>query len=995
MEHSKHEAELKSFIKGDVNFDPLHRSLFSTAACIFRIFPLGVVAPKSTQDVLNLIRYAINHQIPVTPRAGGSSLSGQAVGNGIIIDFKKYMCNILELNLNESWVRVEPGLIYSHLNSYLKPYGYFFPPDPSSGNFCCLGGMIGNNGAGPHTLKYGSTKDHIVSLNMVTGTGHELKIKPMDLTQEGASYSSREEESLYHGVWNLLNPYKSKLDTVKTRYNKNSCGYNVREVFRDGIFDLTRLIAGSEGTLGALTEVTLKIQPVPKAKSSCLLYFSSWGALSEAVSKTVELGASAAEVMDKTFLALVRTGAPHMTHLWPAEAEAVLLLEFEGDSEKEAEERINHAVSLIVEKANLCSGAKYAQSLSEQEELWELRKAAYPLLYKADNYKKPMNFIDDAALPLDQLNAYLDGLRKLFEKYDVEAVIYGHAGNGNLHVNPLMDPRDPKFEETLLVLADTGFELAMELGGTITGEHGDGILRAPYVKHQYQESYGLFKEIKSFFDPKRILNPGKIIGEDLKLPVKHLRYKFNYQQTRTVFDTAAIQTELEKCHGCGTCRNYCPVAQHIPMEEATARAKANLLMASLKGDIPIGDLSADYAKDTADLCYNCKRCLTHCPTSVDIPKLATKLKELYVETHGQNFTNWLLGNSRTLFALSSYFSPLINFLLKNSIVRQVMEWLTGIDKRRILPKFHRPVKLTKNYAPNQDNKINNKDATNNINKDNTDINHTDTDNINIDDINKGKNILKKSKVIYFPGCFANYVDPIMEGRATIHVLEANGFEVIVPEKHTSGNGKNLLCCGIGKMSLGSGKEVINAIRHNVEILAPLTLKGYPIITSSPSCGLALKKEWYEYLPEPRVKKVASRTYDILEFLIILNQKGELNTKFKKLDLTIAYHNPCHLSAQGISREAISLLKEIPGIIIKEIEDGCSGMGGTFGMKKKNFELSMEIGEHLFNQINKAEIPNVVTGCGSCNLQIQQGTNTKVLHPAYILAQAYGFKDIIK
>lgn len=969
MNFHQHEQELKTIIKGEVLFDPINKALFSTAACIFRIVPMGVISPKSQEDVIGLVRYAIEHGIPITPRAGGSSLAGQSIGEGIVIDFKRYMDNILGLNINEKWVKVQPGVIYANLNRYLKPHGFFFPPNPSSGNFCCLGGMAGTNGAGPHTLKYGSTKDYVSSIQLVTGKGDCVTIKPMDITQEGAAYSNTAEEILYHSVWKLLSTQKQALTGKKHLYNKNSCGYNVWEVFKDNIvptrgglplrgplvcdiFDLTRLITGSEGTLGVITDLTLNIAPLPKSKGAALLYFDSWANLGEAVSEIVNLGACAAEVMDKTFLSLVRKGAPHLSHLWPEEAEAVLLIEFEGENDSQTEDLLRSAASSIVEKMQLANGVKYAKTAAEQEDVWNLRKAAYPLLYKADPNKKPMNFIDDAALPLDKLNIYLERLRQLFAKYELDAVIYGHAGNGNLHVNPLMNPNDPKFERTLQGVADEGFSIAMELGGTITGEHGDGILRAPYVKRQYPQHYSLFKDIKSIFDPKGIMNPGKIITDNYAFPLKQLRYKRNFTPTRTIFDNENLRTEIEKCHGCGSCRSYCPVAQHVPKEDATARAKASLLKAALHGEIPAGDLSSSEAKAIADLCYNCKRCLTQCPTAVDIPRLATKIKEMYVETHGQSFTNWLLGNSQFLFTIGNKFPLIANFLAKNSFSRQIMEWLTGIDKRRILPIFSNPVSLKKELL-----KIfgqNGKPLSNITNK----------------------------KIIYFPGCFAQNLDSKGEGLATLQVLKANGIDVIIPDK--------LACCGVAKISLGSGRDVLHDIRHNVEILSHYVALGYPIITSSPSCGLAIKKEWYEYLPEPQVAQIASNCFDLMEYLNLLDKKGELNTNFQKVKTTLAYHNPCHAAAQGLTVEPIAFLKRIPGVNLVEIEDGCSGMAGTFGMKQANFDLSMKIGQELFDKIKSSGVSLVATGCGSCNLQIKQGTNANVTHPAVIIAQAYGF-----
>lgn len=1005
------ERDLKSFVKGDVKFDPLSRALFSTAACIFRIPPLGVVAPRDTEDVQHLLQYCAAHGIPVTPRGGGSSLAGQGVGHGIIIDLRKYMHNLLEVNPRERWARVQPGLIYGSLNQGILPHRLVFPPDPSSGAFCTVGGMIGTNAAGAHTLEYGATKDHLRSALMVTANGDLLTLSPAPL--EKLPDLPEKERALYTAMVRILGGSSAPRDADADKeasegqslpggqvpssphfplrgVTKNSCGYNIWDPLRDGVLNPLPLIAGSEGTLGIVTEATVNLVPLPEERGCALLYFSHWETIGEAVSKLARLGASAAEVMDRTFLNLVKEGRPDLRHLWPEEAEGVVLVEYEGETKEEVREKLKRAEDLcLAQRAGtppLADGIRYALEPKEQVEVWNLRKAAYPLLYRSSETRKPMNFIDDAALPLEKLADYLHGLRRVFAKFSLEAVIYGHAGNGNLHVNPMMNPYEKGFMDLLQHVGDEGFDLAISLGGTISGEHGDGIVRAPYVKKQFSDVYRIFEEIKRRFDPQNILNPGKILSEEDHLPVTQLRYQEEPEirtrvrvKTSTTIDNPAWIKEIEKCHGCSMCRAYCPVAEEVAREEATARAKANMLTGILNGEVPLQALTARETKEVADLCYNCKRCLNQCPTGVDIPGLALEVKRLYVKTHGQTLTNVILGNSQKAFFFAALFAPLSNWLLKNPFFRLLMELATGIDRRRIFPPFSRPAKLRTARSQPVEAAPSRSDLA------------SPPPEVSLPGASPGASEVRRDaitplsepaggKVVYFPGCFAWYLDPGGEGQATIDVLEANGIHVRIPP--------HLSCCGVAKISLGSADEVLDDARKNVKILSSYVRKGYEVVTSAASCGLTLREEYPKLLQSEDSRLVSSHTCDVTVYLMRLHSEGKLNTKFGPLPFSIGYHSPCHAEAQGIQREPLTLLRLIPQLEVREIQDHCSGMAGTFGFKKENFDLSMRIGEHLFKEIRKTRVSYVATGCGTCNIQVRQGTGVHVLHPVKILRDAY-------
>ena len=550
---------------------------------------------------------------------------------------------------------------------------------------------------------------------------------------------------------------------------------------------------------------------------------------------------------------------------------------------------------------------------------------------------------------MDKLPAYLEGAQKVFKEHKVKYALYGHAGNGNTHAILLVNQKDKEYLRKMDPLADEIYDLAISLRGTLSGEHGDGLLRTPFLSRLYgEEIYSLFKEVKEIFDPNRILNPGKIIGEQATSIVHDLRYGENYsrKETSTTLDATNMAHEIEKCHGCGVCLSYCPTALATFDERATPRAKGNLLRGIISGSLSADYLGEQEFKDVLDYCFNCKLCLTECPTQIDIPGMVVEAKTIFLDKTEKSRQDKFINRLPIFSAAASVTPTIANLTSSLRILRKMMEKIFGIDSRRQLPLFHKP--LYKRFGINS---------------------------------HQSSGISYQHKAIYFSGCFANFNDVQGEGIATIEVLRRNHVDVRVLD--------NLRCCGIARITTGSKRDVIPDATWNVEQLASYVDQGFDIVFSAPSCALAVKEDYPDLLKTEAASKVAAHSYELSDYLWKLYEKGKLNTDFGPFKKRVTYHNPCHSIPLGVTRQPIKLMEMIPELEVIELdEDTCCGMAGTFGLKKQFYDLSMKAGANLFEQIHEAKVDAVVTTCGTCNIQISQGANAKVEHFAKILLDSY-------
>jgi anaerobic glycerol-3-phosphate dehydrogenase C subunit len=859
------------------------------------------------------------------------------LGEGIVLDFTRFMNGLLEVNPGERWARVAPGLLQGALNKAVKPHKLFFPVDPSTKEHCTIAGMIANNSSGPHAVKYGATRDNTLSLEAVLANGDVLATGPVP---PGKAPAGRLGE-IYRGIGNVLASYRQILEDEKPFTMKNSSGYDLWRLEREGGLDLTSLFVGSEGTLGIITEAKVKLWPLPGKTLGGLVYFNDLEKVGPATQRILEFSPTMLEIIERRILDLAREQKAELRPYLPEGIEAVLFIEFEGEEQELRDRFARVEKSLKGEK--LAVEMKVARDPKDMAMLEKVRAISGPILNKTKGAKRPLAFIEDAAVHPSRLPQYIQGLREIFRRHEVDAGIYGHAGDGNMHLMVFLDLRRQEEVRKMVAIADAAYDLVLSLKGTISGEHGDGRLRTYYTRRQYPKLYPAFVEIKKLFDPENLFNPGVIVGGEENPLGRNLKFQEKAETLPSYFTRPAVQEALESCSGCGKCRSYCPVALEVMEEWVMGRAKATLIREYLAGTLAAEILDSPRFKEVLDSCVNCKRCLTECPSGSDIPWVAVSGRAFWVDRNGEPFSQKILANTRFLCETGSTLAPLSNMAASLGPVRWAMEKAIGLDRRRRLPSFQRPLRHSMERRPGR---------------------------------RGGK------PVAYFLSCYSNFNDPEGDGRATVEVLERNGFEVLLPE---------FRCCGIARLSSGAFARVESDIRHNVRILSALVEKGVPVIFSEPSCALAVKMEYPKIIGSEEGLAAPGGCYDIHEFLMKLHQKGELNLEFGRMDLKVGYHNPCHLRALGITKEAVELLRLIPGVAVQVFSDQCCGIAGTFGLKKKNYDLSMAIGEKLFQEIGAANAGEIVTSCGACKMQIAQGTGREAIPPIALLARAYGAK----
>ncbi len=724
--------DLKRIVKGDVLCDDLSRTLYSTAACLFQIMPAGVVVPRDRDDVVAVVKYARERGIPVTARGAGSGLAGQTLGEGLILDFSKYMNRILETNQVQGWVRVQPGVVLGQLNAYLKQFGLWFPPDPSSGDVATLGGMIANNAAGAHTVKYGAVREYVQQLECVL--------------DDGSLTGGPRWQEIERDVALLLSHNRPLIEAGRPNVLKNSSGYHVF----DAAFDMNRIITGSEGTLAIVTEAKLRVARLPAEKSLLRIYFDDLEKMGRAVVALRPLQPSALEVIDRTMIDIVRDSVMEWRQKLPDSLQSILLCEFDGERKEEVADLVAKAKGILTEAMEIT-----AASGKEMAALWKVRKAASPILERMQGPLRSTRVIEDAVVHPDNFVRYIQGLKVIFAKYAVQGIVFGHAGSGHVHVNLLTAPHGKEDNAKLLPICEDVATLVAGLKGTLSGEHGDGFLRAAWVRKIFGELVPVFERVKQFFDPKGILNPGKKIQPAAFDFTKYLRgsrrHDHHYDETSPF---QPMIREIERCHGCGHCRTYCPVFKENGDEASTPRGKASVLMGVLEGKLTA---TSEELRNVADLCINCKLCWIQCPSGVDIPGMCLEVKAFDVSQRGLSKRDARLVNVRENSAKAARWAPWSNLALK------IAGPFMGMKRA---PEF-----------------------------------------VNAEVVPTRKS---ERKVLYFAGCFADYNDPHGEKQATIDVLERNGYEVIIPE---------YACCGLAAQSLGAKDEARACGQVNVDLLS--------------------------------------------------------------------------------------------------------------------------------------------------------------------------------
>jgi FAD/FMN-containing dehydrogenase/Fe-S oxidoreductase len=943
-------ADLAKIVRGDVLADLLHRVAYSTDASIYRVVPRCIVAPRDVGDVAGVVRYATAEGVPVAARGAGSGLAGESLCTGIVFDMTRYMNRIISVDDNGRSVTCEPGVVLDDLNQSLAPFGTKIGPDPSSANRAVVGGCVANNSTGSHSLQFGYIGDYVDHIQAVLADGavveFENSFDPQRAKDDRAASIGAECLAVLAGK-------EAVIRKALPQSKRNRSGYNIAGICHDGRIDMARLLAGSEGTLAIFTRITLRTVPLPPAKGLLQLEFDCLEKMARAVPTIVDSGAATCELMDKSLVDLAYKALPEYRDILPARAAAVLLVEHVGQTQQQVKEKIDRTDAAV---RHLSSGRTVVLDPQQQKRLWKLRKDAGPLLYRRRSAKHAAEFMEDVSVDHRRLEEYIAGLQKIARRYDIEMSFFGHAGDGELHSRPFLDLSEPVDVQKMRAIAKDVFALAWSLGGSISGEHADGLVRAAFVRQQYgDEYYGLLCRIKNIFDPHGLMNPGKIINSDPDVMVKNLRRarKLLPERVRTdlLFDKDELALEIEQCYGCGLCLSrdsdlrMCPVFRAMGEELASPRAKANLLHFWATGQLEQEDFESPEFRKFLDLCVNCKACLLQCPSGVDISALMMTARAQYVKRKGLRRPERILSHNRYLSMLGGVFWPFSNAAMRLPISTKLLEKFAGVDQRRRMPSFKRRsfLKVSSKYLASC-----------------------------------GPIERPTDRVAYFVDTYANYNDHEL-GFAVLEVLRHNDIDVIVPKQ---------LPAPLPAIVYGDVERARKDLSYNVRHLAQAVREGYKIICSEPSAALCLKQELRHFVAGDDARLVSENTYELMHYLLELHRQGGLKAPAEPLPDEFVYHLPCHLCVIGDGTASIRLLRELCGAKITDLKAGCCGLAGTFGMQKKNYDLSSQIAAGLKQALEKSPTKNVLTECATCKMQIEHISDCIVKHPIKVLAETY-------
>ncbi|MBN1436056.1 MAG: anaerobic glycerol-3-phosphate dehydrogenase subunit C [Sedimentisphaerales bacterium] len=947
-------AQLNDILRGDAWADPLTRAMYSTDASIYQIQPLCVAFPRDGADVAAVVRFAHENNLSVVPRGAGSGLAGESIGPGIVIDMSRYMADIVEINSAEGYVKVGAGVVLEQLNRRLAPLGKQIGPDPASGNRATIGGMIGNNSTGAHSLKYGYIGNHLRSLEVVAADGEMLRLDALLSNGSNGKVGQWSQQ-----VYQLLDSQRELLNRVKPKSDRNGSGYNVFAALQNGGVNLAELLAGSEGTLAVVTEATIGIVDLPRHKALLQVNYDSLGNMARAVAEIVKADPYACELMDESLLKLARDAYKQYHDVLPGDVAASLLIEVDGDSEGEIDKKLTRMTQLVrgLPSNSQSVSLKEIRDKNLQSRVWAARKAGVPLLFRNKSALQPIPVIEDVAVSPEQLAEYLEGLSEITHRMDIPIAYYAHAGHGELHPRPYLNLHEGRDVKKLRQLADEVFALVWKLGGTISGEHGEGLVRAGYIRQQYgDEMYEVFRQIKQIFDPEGTLNPGKIINDDPEVMTKDLRFSyaqpFDGRPLNLQWRDDEFTREVEQCNGNGLCRSSDPLLSMCPIFRATGneafspRAKGNLMRHWAYGLLDSDILASPEFKAVADMCVNCKMCALQCPSLVNIPKLMLEARAAYVKEHGLTRTQFMLTRSEFMSRMGCTFGPLANMFLQASWFRRILEWVGGLDHHRAMPRFKlgSNVKKLRRYLRRA-----------------TPIAHP------------------VAKVAYFVDLYATFNDHEL-GRCAVDVLRHNNVEVIVPPQ---------IGVSMPAISYGAIDYARKAVEFNLKHMAEAVRDGYTIVASEPTAALCLKEEYLDIVDSEDARLVSKNALEFTEFLSQLHRQGKLVLPERPVNIKVAYHEPCHYGYMQIEGGTRQLMSLVEGLEIEELPNSCCGIAGTFGFQKGKYELSMQVGEPMLGPLRESEAEFGLTECGTCKMQMELGSGKEVLHPIKVLAKAYG------
>jgi FAD/FMN-containing dehydrogenase/Fe-S oxidoreductase len=947
------ERDLRRVVRGSVRFDPASLLLYSTDASMYQVEPIGVVTPRDADDVIAAFDVARRQKVALLPRGGGTSLTGQTVNRALVLDFSQHMNGVLEVNAEELWARVQPGLVQDELNHAIRDLGLLFGPDTSTSNRATLGGMLGNNSGGSHSIAYGLTVEHVLELDALLADGTRVRfgtVTPAEL--EAKMRLPGAEGRIYREVAAIRGEYAEEIRKRYPKHWRRVAGYNLNELVKDGPLNMARVVVGSEGTLLTVLEAKVRLVRRPKKTALDVIHYASIQEALESSQSILETGPYAVELTDKLILDLARNNIEQRARAAFVQGDpgAILIVEYAAESDGEVQSKVE-ALEARRAREGFGYAAHLAWDVAEQQSIWKLRKAGLGLLLGMKGDKKPIAFVEDTCVEPRHLKEFVPRFADIFAKHDTTGAYYGHCSVGCLHIRPVIDLKTPRGLEQVKAIADEITDLVLEFGGTISSEHGDGRARSPFLERMYGPTLmQAFRRLKTAFDPDHRMNPGNIV--DSPGILENLRYGLAYKtwEPKTLLDFSAqggFAASVEMCNGVGVCRKklegtMCPSYMATRDEEHSTRGRANALRAVLSGRLPAAEFTGRRLYEVMDLCLECKGCKAECPSNVDMAKLKYEFLYHYYKANGLPLRNRMFGRVAQLSALGARTPRLANAINALPPVRWLLEKTVGLDRRRPLPALAPETFeawFRRRTAPAA---------------------------------------APRGEVVLFHDTFVTYNTPEI-GQAAVRLLEGAGYRVVLVERK---------CCGRPLISKGMLDEAREHAAWNVARLAPHARRGVAIVGLEPSCLLTLRDESVDLLRTDDARVVAEQSLLLEQFLMAERERG-LTLRFAAgHGRTALLHGHCHQKAMVGTAPTVAVLKWA-GYAVTEIDSGCCGMAGSFGFEREHYDLSVALGNRRLAPAVKAADPHtVVVAPGiSCRQQIEHLAGRRAKHPAEALADA--------
>ena len=950
------EHDLRIVVEGEVRFDDLSKQMYATDASIYRIEPVGVVLPKDADDVQAVLEISGKNGVSVLPRGGGTGLSGQTVNHAVVLDFSKYMFNVQEINKEEQWVRTQPGVTIDDLNRQLKSSGLFFTSDPSTTSRANIGGAMGNNSCGAHSIVYGKTVDQVISQDVVLSDGSKTVLEQLSAGVLDAKLKSGTlEGDIYRDINAIAANAAAAVEARFPKILRRVGGYNLDLIQNNEALNLSKLTVGSEGTLVAVTEAKLNLEPIPKFKGLSVLHFTDISAAMEATIATLEQNPAAVEHMGEMIISQARKSLGFARSLTFLEGDPtdILVVEMTGDSEAEVHSKLDK-----LDERMKTGSRPYAttrlMTTAQQGQVWAMRQAGLGLMMNIPGDAKPLPFVEDTAVAPEKLPEYVKRFDDIVRSNGTQAGYYGHASVGCLHIRPVVNLKNKAGMERMARIADEVSDLVLEFGGSLSGEHGDGIVRGAFADKMFgSELVQHFRDVKKAFDPKQVMNPNKIF--DTPALTDNLRYGDTYKPVappvRLDWSTeGGFIAAVEKCNGVGACRKVhagamCPSYMATREEKHTTRGRANALRAALTGALPTKDFASKDLLEVLDLCLECKSCKSECPSNVDMAKIKYEYLYQHYKTNRAPLRTKLVADIHKMNSLAAPMAPLANVINRSAPVKFLLEKTVGFDRTRPMPK------VTRNTFQKWF------------------------------DGRKSISASPRGKIVLFHDTFMNFNHPTI-GISATRILEALGFEVVVL--------KDRKCCGRPMISKGMLDKASENARHNVDLLYPYVAEGVKIVGCEASCISAIADDWPDLLGgNAKVKQVAASLMTIEELIVETSGDDKQQIKWSDAKKEVKFFGHCHQRALTGTSSSVNVLNMPPGFEASEILAGCCGMAGSFGYEKSHIEVATASGEdRLFPAIREAS-PNteIATSGVSCREQIGFNTERESRHVVEVLADA--------